>query len=40
MRVVVAGETARAYAAICGLDEELAAANHWLAVVSMKLISP
>jgi NodT family efflux transporter outer membrane factor (OMF) lipoprotein len=34
VRVVVAGETARAYAAICALGEELAVANHSLAVVS------
>ena len=34
VRVVVAGETARAYAAICSLGEELAVANHSLAVVS------
>ena len=31
------GETARAYAAICGRKTRVsAAANHWLAVVSMK----
>ncbi|MGO9948593.1 MAG: efflux transporter outer membrane subunit [Steroidobacteraceae bacterium] len=34
VRVVVAGETARAYAAICALGEELSVANHSLAVVS------
>jgi len=34
VRVVVAGETARAYAAICALGEELKVANHSLAVVS------
>ena len=34
VRVVVAAETARAYAAICALGEELAVANHSLAVVS------
>ena len=34
VRVVVAAETARAYAAICALGEELDAANHSLAVVS------
>jgi NodT family efflux transporter outer membrane factor (OMF) lipoprotein len=34
VRVVVAGETARAYAAICALGEELAVANHSLTVVS------
>jgi len=34
VRVVVAGETARDYAAICALGEELAVANHSLAVVS------
>jgi NodT family efflux transporter outer membrane factor (OMF) lipoprotein len=34
VRVVVAAETARAYAAICALGEELDVANHSLAVVS------
>ena len=34
VRVVVAAETARAYAAICALGEELEVANHSLAVVS------
>src|SRR5580692_84110 len=34
VRVVVAAETARAYAAICALGEELSVANHSLAVVS------
>jgi NodT family efflux transporter outer membrane factor (OMF) lipoprotein len=34
VRVVVAGETARAYAAICALGEQLSVANHSLAVVS------
>jgi NodT family efflux transporter outer membrane factor (OMF) lipoprotein len=34
VRVVVAGETARAYAAICALGAELSVANHSLAVVS------
>jgi NodT family efflux transporter outer membrane factor (OMF) lipoprotein len=34
VRVVVAGETARAYAAICALGEEVAVANHSLSVVS------
>jgi len=34
VRVVVAAETARAYAAICALGEELGVANHSLAVVS------
>ena len=34
VRVVVAGETARAYAAICALGEEVAVAKHSLAVVS------
>jgi NodT family efflux transporter outer membrane factor (OMF) lipoprotein len=34
VRVVVAAETARAYAATCALGEELDAANHSLAVVS------
>jgi NodT family efflux transporter outer membrane factor (OMF) lipoprotein len=34
VRVVVAGETARTYAAICTLGEELSVANHSLAVVS------
>jgi len=34
VRVVVAAETARAYAAICALGEQLSVANHSLAVVS------
>jgi len=34
VRVVVAAETARAYAAICALGEELSVANHSLDVVS------
>lgn len=34
VRIVVAGETTRAYAAICALGEELSVANHSLAVVS------
>ena len=34
VRVVVAAETARAYAAVCALGEELSVANHSLAVVS------
>ena len=34
VRVEVAAETARAYAAICALGEELSVANHSLAVVS------
>jgi NodT family efflux transporter outer membrane factor (OMF) lipoprotein len=34
VRVVVAAETARAYAAICALGEQLDVANHSLAVVS------
>jgi NodT family efflux transporter outer membrane factor (OMF) lipoprotein len=34
VRVVVAAETARDYAAICALGEELSVANHSLAVVS------
>jgi NodT family efflux transporter outer membrane factor (OMF) lipoprotein len=34
VRVVVAAETARAYAQICALGEQLAAANHSLEVVS------
>ena len=34
VRVVVAAETARTYAAICALGEELKVANHSLAVVS------
>ena len=34
VRVVVAAETARAYAAICALGEELGVANHSLAVVA------
>jgi NodT family efflux transporter outer membrane factor (OMF) lipoprotein len=34
VRVVVAAETARAYAAICALGEEINVANHSLAVVS------
>jgi NodT family efflux transporter outer membrane factor (OMF) lipoprotein len=34
VRVVVAAETARAYATICSLGEELSVANHSLAVVS------
>jgi NodT family efflux transporter outer membrane factor (OMF) lipoprotein len=34
VRVVVAAETARAYATICALGEELTVANHSLAVVS------
>jgi NodT family efflux transporter outer membrane factor (OMF) lipoprotein len=34
VRVVVAAETGRAYAAICALGEELKVANHSLAVVS------
>lgn len=34
VRLVVAAETARAYAAICALGEELSVANHSLAVVS------
>jgi NodT family efflux transporter outer membrane factor (OMF) lipoprotein len=34
VRVVVAAETTRAYAAICALGEELTVANHSLAVVS------
>jgi NodT family efflux transporter outer membrane factor (OMF) lipoprotein len=34
VRVVVAAETARAYASICALGEELSVANHSLAVVS------
>jgi NodT family efflux transporter outer membrane factor (OMF) lipoprotein len=34
VRVVVAAETARAYAAICALGEEIGVANHSLAVVS------
>jgi NodT family efflux transporter outer membrane factor (OMF) lipoprotein len=34
VRVVVAGETARAYATICALGEELSVANHSFAVVS------
>jgi NodT family efflux transporter outer membrane factor (OMF) lipoprotein len=34
VRVVVAAETARAYAAVCALGEELSVANHSLAVIS------
>ncbi len=34
VRVVVAAETARAYAAICALGEQISVANHSLAVVS------
>jgi NodT family efflux transporter outer membrane factor (OMF) lipoprotein len=34
VRVVVAGETARAYATICALGEELGVANHSFAVVA------
>ena len=34
VRVVVAAETARAYAAVCALGEELNVANHSLAVIS------
>ena len=34
VRVVVAAETARAYATVCALGEELSVANHSLAVVS------
>jgi multidrug efflux system outer membrane protein len=34
VRVVVAAETARAYATICALGEQLSVANHSLTVVS------
>ncbi len=34
MRVVVAAETTRAYAAVCALGQEISVANHSLAVVS------
>jgi len=36
VRVVVAAETARAYAAVCALGEELQVANHSLEVVSLE----